>query len=355
MKALLFATALLILNLDPLGAQEAPPAPATPAAVPHRSEDVRYTNGEIPLAAELLLPEGEGPFPGAVIIQGSGTSDRGNAWARSIAEVLVGEGVGVLLTDKRGSGESGGDWRTVGFGDLAGDALAGVAFLRGRTEVDPERIGLVGLSQGGWVAPITASVRPREIAFVITVSSAAVGFAEQTTLEMANTARQAGLAAEEIAEVLELHRQAGRYLSTAEWEPYAQALEAARGKPWGAIAAGFPASRELPIWTFLRRVYAFDPIPYWLAVPQPTLILYGEEDEKDNVPVAESVRRLEFAFGLTGKTNARIRVLPGAGHGFQKSGTGELLATFTEELTGWVREQVARKAADQEGVEGPNP
>ena len=130
------------------------------------SEDVRYKNGAMTLAALLLIPEASKPLAGAVIIQGSGASDRTNRWARAIAEILVGKGIAVLLTDKRGSGKSDGNWQTSSFDDLAADALAGADYLRARKEIDAGRVGLVGLSQGGWIAPLAAA-RSENIAFVI--------------------------------------------------------------------------------------------------------------------------------------------------------------------------------------------
>lgn len=309
--------------------------PLQPSAAPARAEDVRYPSGELELAAELLLPEGAHRAPAAVVLQGSGDSDRTNSWAAAIAGVLADAGVVTLLTDKRGCGASDGSWLAADFEDLADDALAGVAYLKERPEVDPARIGVVGLSQGGWVAPVAAA-RSGDVAFVIDVSGASVGFVEQLTVEMTNTARRAGLSEGPVATVLELNRAAGRYALRGDWEPYAalraRALES-EAKP---VAAGFPDTRDHPKWTFIRGVATFDPLPYWAAVDQPTLVLYGEEDEQDNVPVAESVHRLEFLFGITGKTNAEIVVVPGAGHAFIDPEVSQLMPEFVEHLESWV-------------------
>jgi len=305
-----------------------------------REEDVRYPSGDLTLAALLLSPPGPGPRAAAVIIQGSGSSDRTNAWSRDIAEMLVGHGLAVLLADKRGSGASEGDWRTAGFEELADDALAGVAFLGDRAGIDPDRIGLVGLSQGGWIAPLAAA--RAEVAFVVDVSGASVGFAEQSFHEMANTTRQAGFGEDAVAGVLELNRAAGHYLLSGAWEAYRAARERGMDTAWGEIAAGFPSERDATIWTFLRKVFRYDPAPYWLQVSEPVFVVFGSEDERDNVPVAESVRRLEFVFGSVGKTDYEILVVPGVGHGIRLERHPHPLApAFAAALGRWLDEHVS--------------
>lgn len=334
--------ALSLLATLPAFAQTAGGGAAAEAPPSWRGEDVRYRNGSVTLAALLMLPRSDAPVAAAVIVQGSGASDRTNSWARAIAEELVESGLAVLLTDKRGSGASEGDWLRADFDELAEDALAGVRYLHGRPEVDRERVGLVGLSQGGWVAPLAAA-RSDEVAFVIDISGASVSFAEQSFTEMANTARQAGLPEEQVREVLELNRAAAEYLATGDWERYRLARERGLGRPWKPIAEGFPGTPDSPIWTFLRGVAAYDPLPYWIQLTEPVLVLYGAEDEHDNVPVAESVRRLEHAFRSAAKTNYEIAVIPGAGHGFLDPGRRELMPEFVERLRGWAERTVGAR------------
>ena len=243
----------------------------------------------------------------------------------------------VLLTDKRGCGASEGDWTRADFHDLAADALAGVDYLKRREDVDAARIGLVGLSQGGWVAPVAAA-RSDDVDFVINISGASVSFAEQVNAEMANTARQAGLDEVAVREIVKLNVAAGRYAISGDWEPYAKLrAQAMQGSP-RPVAAGFPEGKEHPTWDFVRGVGAFDPMPYWSVIEQPVLVLYGEDDEADNVPVEESVRRLEFAFDVSAKSDGKVVVIPGAGHGFVKK--GRLMQPFIDELEDWLLEAV---------------
>ena len=303
----------------------------------NKSEDVRYRGDETELAALLMTPISATPVPAAVIIQGSGTSDRSNRWARDIAEELLQNGIAVLLTDKRGSGASEGNWRTASFSDLASDILAGVNFLRGRTDIDSAHIGVVGLSQGGQIAPLAAT-RSDHIAFVINVSGGAIGFAEASFREMANTARQSGLSKSDVNQVLQLNLSAVRYLTTGKWAQYARKRKQVLETGAKEIAEGFPAKADAPIWTFLRSAVTWDPLVYWVQVTQPVLIVYGEDDEHDNVPVAESVRRLEHAFASVGKTNVRLLVVPGAGHGVRDTQTHKLHPQFKSVLAAWARE-----------------
>lgn len=306
-----------------------------------REEAVTYKSGNVALAGLLLLPQGAGPHPAAVIVQGSGESDRTNAWARAISESIAEAGYAVLLTDKRGSGASGGEWRTVGFEVLAEDALAGVSYLASRPAIDKSRIGLVGLSQGGRVVPVAAA-KSDAVAFAINLVGDAVSFAEQSAHEMANVARQAKLPDPMAEQVMQLNAAAGRALLTGDWNDYARLREAGLAAPWARVARGFPPVGD-PVWIFYAKAFAFDPMPYWTLVRQPALILYGEEDEADNVAVAESVRRLRFGFDVAGKENYEIVVLPGVGHGLGWTAEHGLGAGASAALRTWLASNVSKR------------
>ena len=202
-------------------------------------------------------------------------------------------------------------------------------------------MGLVGLSQGGWIAPLAAA-RSKQVAFVIAISGTSVSFAEQSFTEMANTARQAGLNEKQVREVLELNRAVAEYLTTGDWQTYSEHRERALKSEWGRIAAGFPGTPDQPIWTFLRGVAAYDPLPYWLQLTKPVLIIYGEKDEEDNVPVAESVRRLQHTFAIVRKENYRIVVIPNGGHALTDTERRELMPAFVGTLNSWFGEFIMK-------------
>lgn len=312
-------------------------------------ESVEYSNGCLGLAAALLLPEADEPVPGVVLIQGSGDSDRTNLWARAIAEGLASRGLAVLLTDKRGSGESAGDWRTADMEDLAEDAIAGVEYLRSRPEVDLGRIGLLGLSQGGHVAPLAAALGDH-VAFTISASAATTTLAEQMNHEMRNTFRQAGLSEDGVEQGMAIQRLAEQFARTGDWAPYAAALEAAEGTPLAPVAQGFPQTPDSWVWGWVRRVADYDPIPYWKMLTGPILVVYGKEDERNNVPVAESVRRLRSALEGRGAP-WQIQVYEGSGHALYAPDADEpkIREDFLDLVAAWALGSLPEDRASKAG------
>ena len=133
---------------------------------------------------------------------GTAQSDAG----RVVRQAL---GVAALAYDKRGVGESTGDFRAVSFTDLATDGLAGVAWLKARGDINPKQIGVWGLSQGGWLGPLAAS-KSRDIAFVMAVSGPGVSPAEQMVFYYANELRARGMSDQDVDAASETRRKVWR-------------------------------------------------------------------------------------------------------------------------------------------------
>lgn len=106
-------------------------------------EEVEFHNGDLKLAGMIFTPEGESPFPVAVIIHGSGPSRRNNQWYLSVTRHLQDSGIVMLLPDKRGCEKSEGNWVGANFDDLPGDTPAAVEFVRNREEIDSSKIGII--------------------------------------------------------------------------------------------------------------------------------------------------------------------------------------------------------------------
>ena len=260
-------------------------------------EEISFQNGDLTLSALLFLPEGGGPFPGAALIHGSGPSRRDNAWYLTFAQHLQENGIAVLLPDKRGSESSGGDWRGASFEVLATDTVAAYIRLAETPEVDAGRVGLIGLSQGGWIAPVAAAdIDP---AFVVSIAGAGVTTEEQLWFEEVNNIVEMGT-----------FRFVARLIAR----------------------ITVPRIQASPIW---RPTAGFDPMPYWTGIDAPVFAAFGGGDT--NVPVEESVWRFR---GLPG--SVRIEVYPDGGHGITDRATGRVQQPFLDDLAAFVRNTTAQ-------------
>lgn len=268
------------------------PSPAGPYLSEIDYTEIFFNNNDLRLSGMLLLPDGEEDFPVAVIIHGSGTSKRDNRWYLAIAKHLQENGIAVLLPDKRGSEKSEGNWRNSTFMDLAGDTISAIEFVRNQKQFDYSYIGVIGISQGGWIAPLVAN-RSEDVSFVVSLSGAAVTIEEQVLHESVNYIIDSGTY---------------RFLAK-------------------LIAPIF-----VNIWKkgeFGSKIAGFDPIPFWKNVNVPVFAALGENDK--NVPVEESVKRLrELNKDIT------IKVYPEGGHGILDSDTHKVRDDFLSDLTEFI-------------------
>lgn len=122
-------------------------------------QPITFTSQDTSFAGSVVVPPGDGPWPAALLIVGSGEVDRNSdhrklplGVTRELADRLAGNGVASLRFDKRGVGASGGDYHTTGFHDNVRDAAAALDELRRRPEIDSERIVLIGHSEGALIA-----------------------------------------------------------------------------------------------------------------------------------------------------------------------------------------------------------
>lgn len=152
--------------------------------VPYESEEVRYKNSQqnTELAGTLTMPRGDGPFPVAITISGSGPADRNESHSDHkpfliIADHLARRGIAVLRYDDRGVGESKGEHSGATSADLATDVEAGIDFLKTHPNIDADRIGLIGHSEGGLIAPMVAAQRT-DVNFIVLLAGTGVNGGE---------------------------------------------------------------------------------------------------------------------------------------------------------------------------------
>jgi len=283
---------------------------------PHKTEAVEIRNGDVVLRGQLLVPASKGRHPAIVLAHGSGAAMR-NVGMWNVFFVRL--GMAVLSLDKRGAGESTGDFRTASMDDLASDWLAGVAYLKSRGDIDPRRIGVHGSSQGGWTAPLMAA-RSSDVAFVIVRAGSGTNLADTMLHEIEWNAREGGMREVDIGEGMAAARTAmsmiARNASTAEYD---SAMSAYRSRPsWSDV---FWVIDETPRGrNWIRLNGAYDPVDSIGRIQVPILWFLADNDH--NVPTEVSASRLRQAFGAAGSRDATVIILLNAAHGFTSTPTG---------------------------------
>jgi dienelactone hydrolase len=213
--------------------------------------EIAFESAGALLQGTLLLPPGQGPHPAVVVVHGSPRLARDfyAVWGVPLAR----RGLAVFVYDKRGTGASGGtvpdDNGTPEYlRQLGDDAARAVAAVAADKAVDPRRVGLLGLSQGGWTVPVAARREPRAWRFAL-LSGPVASVGEENAFSAVAEGRN-GTRAEDAA----------------------------------AVAAGEAAAARV-------RDGGFDPRPILAALPQPGLWIFGGRDR--SIPVRLSVRRIE--------------------------------------------------------------
>jgi pimeloyl-ACP methyl ester carboxylesterase len=331
--------------------------PQTPTKpYPYDEIDVTYQNQQdkITFGATLTVPRGAGPFPAVVLITGSGLEDRNEALFGHqpflvLADYLTRRGIAVLRADDRGMGGTTKGSPNDTSENYVGDALAGVAFLKTRKEINPKQIGLVGHSEGGMIAPM-AAVRSNDVAFIVLM--AGPGIVGDKLLLMQN-----GLisAAECPNEVKESVAQSAKVLAIAkdEKDPAiakqkiqaedARLAVAARKKLEAQLSASAARINQI-LSPWFRFFLNYDPRPTLMKVHIPVLALNGESDMQ--VPAHEDLEAIEQALKDGGNRDYKIVLLPKLNHLFQTSKTGspseygaieETIAPVAlETMAGWI-------------------
>lgn len=281
-----------------------------------RRVEIPYASGEARIGATLVLPEGAGPFPVVVVLHGGGDSSREESPPyRFWGEYLARRGYAVLLYDKRGNGESTGNWREVGFDARAADVLEGVRRVRDRPEVDPGRVGLLAVSQGSWVAGIVAAGDPR-LAFVVHVSGPAVSVREADTHALRAELERDRLDERSIGERLAVWDLLVEFALSEDddeaWRRLERAVREAAERSWSETHPVSTGERDSWWKGWYGRVADHDPVPFLRRSSTPMLWVYGVEDgESDIVRNVEVLERLR-----TSDDKAyTIATFPGAGHG----------------------------------------
>jgi hypothetical protein len=258
-------------------------------ALRYREIAVSFRNGDAVLSGTLAIPSTPGRHPAVVLAHGSGPEVR---WGtnRYIADTLARAGIVALVYDKRGSGQSTGDWRTADYADLARDALAGVALLATRPEVDARRVGILGHSEGGIVAPIAATLAPDKVAFIIAEDAPAQRIKEQDVYRVNNDIQAQAWSDADKAKAREVYQL---FVDVAAGDRPMADYEAAMAKykdaEWFQYL-GLPP-KDHWIWAWYAKRAHLDTATLWTSEKRPVLLVYGEADQL--MPVDRTLRTIE--------------------------------------------------------------
>ena len=313
----------------------------------YRRENISFRGGAGTLTGVLMLPPGDGSHPAIVLIHGTGRTDRYSVLP--IVHFLLSHGVALLGYDKRGVGDSAGDWRTASFDDLAGDAVAAFDYLKSRKEIDSRRIGVLGASQGGWVAPLAAIQRAGKsggIAFVMTVSGPSMSPAELELARLEYALRSRGASEDDTRDALDLVRRANDVArGRASWASFDSFLERAKSASWFRFVS-VPLTADSWLLEHWRNMpLDFDPVPVIARLRVPVLAMFGALDE--TVLPDKNAPRWRAALESGGNKSYTVQVFPDADHMLLESQTGSeeefpalhrFVPAFQSTVLGWLHE-----------------
>lgn len=304
-------------------------------------EEIQFQNNAVMLTGTLYLPDDSRLHPVLTVAHTASAGTRDFGAYRHLANVLPEEGVGVFVFDRRGSGSSGGNFETASFFDLASDIQAAITRLKLRPDVDVKNLGIWGMSQGGWIAPLAAS-QSVDVAFVIAVSAPAVSPAEQMDYSARFELYENGFSQDDITQMLALRALVNAYYrGTAELTVVQSVLDKFRDQAWFSLAYLDHTLPAVPGQSKWYQEMDYDPLPVMQSLKAPTLLLYGEIDPW--VPVQDSITRWkEF-----GPADATIKEISDANHfmlTISESGIrgseGLVAEGYTKCLMQWITQQL---------------
>jgi pimeloyl-ACP methyl ester carboxylesterase len=332
---------------------------------PYYSEDVKFENvkDHVKLAGTLTLPKMEGVFPVVVMITGSGAQNRDEEIAGHkpflvIADYLTRNGIGVLRLDDRGVGGSTGSFQNATTQNFATDIEAAVIFLMSRKEVDKKKIGLIGHSEGGIIAPIVAA-KMKRIRFIVLLAGTGIPGGDLLLLQKAAIQKAAGISDASIQKDSILGKGAFEIVDKTS-DPvqlkekltayYQKKLkESPDAKPEGMSTEDYiTASVNMLSNTWMHYFIRYNPAPVLKDVKCPVLALNGSKDLQ--VPAKVNLEAIRKGLEKGGNKHVTIHELPGLNHLFQECSTGSpseyaqieqtISPSVLKEIADWISIQV---------------
>ncbi len=336
---------------------------------PYVEEEVTYENtkAKVKFAGTLTLPPGDGPFPAVLLITGSGAQDRNEEIFNHrpflvLADHLTRRGIAVLRVDDRGVGGTSKGNDNATSEDFAEDVRAGVAFLKTRKEIDPKRVGLIGHSEGGLIAPMVAA-DSNDVAFIVLLAGPGVSGEQIMLKQGAAMLKATGIGNPFIARNLKLQQ---RLFEAIRAEKDEKALEkrlrdviadeeAQIAEDDKKMFSGLKAQAESQIpmlrSAWLRFFLNYDPRVTLRKVRCPVLAANGEKDLQ--VDIADNLTAIRKALEEGRNGDFTIKQFPNLNHLFQtcELGTvteyGRIEETFAPAALEYIGDWIVKRTAKQ--------
>ena len=338
-----------------------------PKPYPYYTEEITFQNSQasITLAGTLTLPSAEGNYPTVILISGSGAQNRdeetsGHKPFLIIADHLTKHGLAVLRYDDRGVGQSTGDFKAATIADFASDVASAIKYLKTRKEVNSDKIGLIGHSEGGMVAPMVAS-NAKGVSFMVLLAGPGIELMKVLIMQQELIAKADGVSESDIKKyILPPHQEAYQMIATSTNQ---DTLKIKLTNLVEQTYDNFPAhlvpsegtkeqvvSIQVDKWSseWFGDLLRYDPAPILEKITCPVLALNGEKDLQ--VTPKENLSGIDNALKKGGNIDVTVKELPNLNHLFQNCETGspaeygKIEETFSpialKEISDWVLEQV---------------
>ena len=318
---------------------------------PYHEEDVRYENkaAGITLAGTLTMPQAKGQFPVALLISGMGPNDRdyttcGHKLYLVLADYLTRHGIAVLRVDKRGIGASTGVYDTTATSkDYAGDMQAGIDYLKTRTDIDHNQIGLIGHSEGGMIAAMVGAQSP-DVAFVVSMAGALLSDIESAVEQTGLQLKADGACDAMVAQDNALRKKILSIVTLEKNDALAQmAMNEVFRAYWAALpdelkaeAATLPFAfteekieHMIPMFSspWYRFFLPYQPVEALKQIKSPVLALNGDRDWITSVKTLQVIAK---TLADAGNDNCTTIKLPNLNHQFRTCVTGSLAEYMAE-------------------------
>ncbi len=325
------------------------------------SEDIIFENKKagITLAGTLTLPKKDGVFPVVILISGSGPQNRdeellGHKPFLVLSDYLTKNGIAVLRYDDRGVAASKGDFKTATSQDFATDVEAGIAYLKTRKEINKSKIGLIGHSEGGIIAPMVAT-KSKDVAFIVLLAGTGIQGDQLLLLQQQLIGKASGISDDELQKI---KSNSTKIFDIANKSTNPEQLQTdltnyikqnpSTEKPAGMTEEEFVKLQVQQIATpWMHYFIKYNPAPTLEKVKCPVLALNGEKDLQ--VPPKENLGAIKVALSKGGNKNVTVIELPNLNHLFQecKTGSPQEYATIEQtfsptaltEITKWIQTQ----------------